>query len=388
MKKKIAILGSTGSIGETTLSIIKIKSKDFIIDTLMANSNFIKIKNQIKKYKPNNFVVNNYETFKKLNKVSNFKNTKIFNNYDRLLKNKKFDILICAIPGIDGLKPTLEFTKRSKKILIANKETIICGWELLNKIIKKNKIQMVPIDSEHFSVSELLKDGNHKNISEIYITASGGPFFKKNKLNNISPNQALKHPKWSMGKKISIDSATMINKLLEYYEAQKLFKNYKNKIKIIIHPQALTHAIVRYKNGLTKFLFHEPHMSIPIINAIYDNKNNIEDFKKLNSNFFLDNYNKMEFYKVTKKNFPPFKILNMKKIYKSTHIIINAANEILVDCFLRKKIEFKGIIMGLEQVLRHKNYKKYAIKNPNNLNNIYYVNSWAKEITKRLLKKK
>ena len=140
MKKKIAILGSTGSIGETTLSIIKIKSKDFIIDTLMANSNFTKIKNQIKKYKPNNFVVNNYETFKKLNKVSNFKNTKIFNNYDRLLKNKKFDILICAIPGIDGLKPTLEFTKRSKKILIANKETIICGWELLNKIIKKLKM--------------------------------------------------------------------------------------------------------------------------------------------------------------------------------------------------------------------------------------------------------
>ena len=203
------------------------------------------------------------------------------NEHDYLnYKIKNSNILITAIPGIDGLKPTLDFIKKSQKLLIANKESIICGWNLIKKESRKYKVKIIPIDSEHFSIMQILKNIKKNDIEKIFITASGGPFLKLNKkqIAQATPSQAIKHPKWKMGKKISIDSATLMNKIFEVVEASKLFSISLNKIEILIHPQSLVHAIIKYKNGLSTLLYFEPDMTIPICNAISDQGLDIKNY--------------------------------------------------------------------------------------------------------------
>ena len=178
-KIRIAILGSTGSIGESTLKIISKKKDRFIIDTLVAHTNYSKIKKQIRIFKPKNFIVTNFKIYKKL-KSKNYKHTNMHNSAINYNLKKKLDITVSAVPGINGLPITLNFIKFTKKLLLANKEAIICGWEILNKFLKRYKTNLIPIDSEHFSIQELLKENEKDNIDKIYITASGGPFFQKN----------------------------------------------------------------------------------------------------------------------------------------------------------------------------------------------------------------
>ena len=227
------------------------------------------IDKQIKKYNPNYFIISDKKTFEKIKKKYINKNIKILNNFKFLKIKKKNHITISAIPGIVGLDPTLLMIKLSDKVLLANKESIICGWNLIKNYSLKNRTEIIPIDSEHFSILQLLKNHKKEDIKKIYITASGGPFLnlKKNKFKNISPKDAIKHPKWKMGKKISIDSATLMNKILELIEAQKLFNFPKDKFDILIHPESLVHSIILLKNGLTKFLYHETSMLIPIGNV-------------------------------------------------------------------------------------------------------------------------
>ena len=175
-----------------------------------------------------------------------------------------------AISGLSGLEPTLISIKHTKNMLIANKESIICGWNLIEKELKKNKTNFIPIDSEHFSIFSLLENNRTDSIDKVYITASGGPFidFPKKKFKKISPKEALKHPSWQMGKKISIDSATLMNKVFEVIEAKKIFNlDYKN-ISILTHPNSYVHSIIKFNNGLTKVLIHDPDMTIPIFNSI------------------------------------------------------------------------------------------------------------------------
>jgi 1-deoxy-D-xylulose-5-phosphate reductoisomerase len=387
MKTTINILGSTGSIGSTSLKIIDKKKNLFKINTLTANSNYKKIYYQIKKFKPKNFVVMNKIVFDKLIKQKTG-NTKIYYTYKNIKFKKKNDITIVAIPGISGLEPTIKFLKFSKKILLANKESIICGWNIIKKIAKKYKTKIIPLDSEHFSIRDLTENYKDKDIDKIYITASGGPFLnlKKNKFKLIKIKEALKHPKWNMGKKISIDSATLMNKILELMEAQKLFLFNKDKYRIIIHPQSLIHAIVMFKNGTTKFLYHETSMMIPIANAIFDSKININEFikyKKKDKNEF----SKLVFQDIDENKFPAIKLIPLLNKYTSTPIIINAANEILVDQFLAKKISFNSIIDILFSVLKDKDYKKYAIKTANSLKTIYIIDKWTRETTLKIIQK-
>jgi len=306
------------------------------------------------------------------------------NDYNRIIKlKKKIDITISAIPGIAGLEPTFKFIKLSKKMLLANKESIICAWHLLEKQRKKFKTSIIPIDSEHFSVMKLLEKNKNK-IESIFITASGGPFLRtKKKFKNIKPRDALRHPNWRMGKKITINSATMMNKLFELIEAKKIFENLKHKIKIIIHPQSKIHAIIRYQNGLSNFLFHEPDMRIPIANAIFDTNINISEFIEFKRN--KNHFEKLEFLNIANSNFPPIKFLPILDKYNSLPIILNAANEILVDQFLMKKIKFNGIIGKLYQILRDKKFKKYAIKNTNSIQDILKIDNWARVQTLKLL---
>ena len=245
MKKKIAILGSTGSIGVSSLNVIEKNLKKFQIILLSANSNYNLILKQIYKYKPKYFIINDSNTYFKIIKKFKKKYTKIYNNYFKVPPKIKFDITISGIVGIAGLEPTIEFTKKSKKILLANKESIICGWHLIKKVSLKNKTEVLPLDSEHFSIYQLTKNFKNEDINKIYITASGGPFLNKplNFFKNISPNQASKHPNWKMGKKISIDSSNLMNKVLEIIEAQKFFPFDIKKYEILIHPKSLIHAI-------------------------------------------------------------------------------------------------------------------------------------------------
>ncbi len=386
MKISISILGSTGSIGLNSLFIINKQRKNFNVNLLSANKNYRLISKQIKKYNPNYFVITDKEIFKKIKIKFKNKKTKILNDFEFKRLKKKSDITISAIPGIAGLPPTLQMIKQSKKILIANKESIICGWELLKKNALKYKSKIIPVDSEHFSIMKLLENHKLNEIKKIYITASGGPFlnYKISQLKKIKPEQAIKHPKWKMGKKISVDSATLMNKILELIEAQKLFNLSNDQIDILLHPNSLVHAILELKNGLIKFIYHETSMIIPLANAIYDGKLFIKDFQKPKKNNLFEN---LIFKKINKKIFPIIKLKKRANEHPSTSIIINASNEILVDQFLEKKIPFLSIFKIIMTILNDRNYKKYAIRNPKNITQINKIDSWARAKTMEKISK-
>ncbi len=385
MKKIISILGSTGSIGKTSLKVFSKEQFKYKFNILSANSNYKEITYQIKKYKPKYFIISNEKTFIKVKKKIKKTKTILQKNYKKVISAKyKNDITIAAIPGLAGLEPTIELVKNSKKILIANKESIICGWNIIKTLAKKNKTTIIPIDSEHFSINKILKNYNDSDVEKIYITASGGPFLNTSisKFHKITPTDAIKHPKWKMGKKISVDSATLMNKILELIEAQKIFPFKYNKYEIIIHPQSLVHAIVKFKNGFSKLLYHEPNMIVPITNAIFDSKVLIKKYLGPKNH----NIQNLEFLKVDKKKFPAINLIPKLNNYISTPIVINAANEILVDQFLKKNISFKTIYAYLNTLLKDKNYKKYAIQKPINLKRIYLIDNWARNTMLRIIR--
>jgi len=298
MKKKICILGSTGSIGKTTLKIISKNKKDFDVVLLSGNNNIKLLITQAKKFKPKYIYSNNFYFKEKLKFFCKNNNIYLIDDFN-LLKKVKFDITVAAISGIAGLIPTINIIKFSKKILIANKESIICGWKFILKQLKKCNCHFTPIDSEHFSILNLIENKNVNSIKYIYLTASGGPFFgMKVDLNKVTPSQAARHPNWKMGKKISIDSANLMNKVLEVIEASLIFNLPINKFKIIIHPQSLIHGIVEFKNGLSSMLYHYNNMQIPIGNSLY---NNFYNYKFSNQKFLSQD--KLTFYDTNfKKN--------------------------------------------------------------------------------------
>ena len=389
MKKKITILGSTGSIGLSTLKIIDKKKNYFSVILLSSNKNFSLICKQIKKYNPKYFLINDLKTLNKVKKKFRKNKVKLLQNYDFSKLNLKSDITISAIPGIAGLEPTINLISHTKKILIANKESIICGWRLIRNIAKKNKTKIIPVDSEHFSISQLIQNKKKNEIEKIFLTASGGPFlnFKMSQFKNVRPNHALVHPKWKMGKKITIDSSTLLNKIFELIEAQKIFNLPSNIFEIIIHPNSLVHAIVKFKNGLVKFLYHDTTMIIPLANAIFDGKLQIKDFHKTHST--KKNLNvipNLIFKKPDQKIFPIIKIIKRINECPSTPIIINSANEVLVEQFLQKNLSFLGITEIIMSIMNDRNYRKYAIKIPSSINQIKLIDRWAREITYKKIK--
>jgi 1-deoxy-D-xylulose-5-phosphate reductoisomerase len=387
-KKSIAILGSTGSIGQSSLEIIK-RSSEFKVELLMANKNYLKIVNQIKFFKPSIVVIRNEDIFLKIKKKYQNKRIVVLNNIINIQKHiSKIDVTVSAIPGIAGLEPTILFTKISKKILLANKEAIICGWDIIKKNSIKYRTELVAIDSEHFSINVLLKNYSIEEVEKIYITASGGPFLKLNinKFKYIKPRDAVKHPKWNMGKKISVDSATLMNKVLEITEALKLFPFKLKQYEVIIHPDSLIHAIVKLKNGTSIFLYHLPDMKIPIGNALLKNFNyrNFFSFKS-KSNNKIQNLN---FLPVNKKKFPSISLIPIMNSRKSSAIIINASNEIFVDEFLKKNINFNDIVAYLKLVLKDKSYIKTSNLPADSVKNIYIIDNWGRKTALKIIKKK
>jgi len=381
MKKKrsIVILGSTGSIGTSTLNVIKEKKSKFSIELLTANNNYKKLITQAKIFKPKNVLIVNKNYY--LNVKNSLKKTKTkvycgnisINN----IISKKVDFTMASIVGVAGLQPTLDSIRFSKTVAIANKEAIICGWEILSKSIKKYKTKIYPVDSEHFSIFELTKGYTDDEIEEIIITASGGPFLKNkiNSLKNVKPNQATKHPNWKMGKKISVDSANLMNKVFEVIEACKIFNFNENKYKVVIHPQSYIHSIIRFKNGLIKMILYNSDMKIPISNILYEGKNFYPDVKTIDTK----KLNQSSFFEVDIKKFPSVKLIKKcLNLGASTPTIVNASNEVCVNMFLKGKISFIDIVSIINKIFKDKEFKKYAKKKPNSTNNIKSVDKWAR----------
>jgi len=374
MKKKIAIFGSTGSIGKTTFNILKKNKKNFEIILLTSNNNINELLKQTKEFKVKNLIIKNKKHYIFLkNKFKNKIN--VYQNFDNLNKifRSKIDYTMCSITGLAGLKPTLDAIKFSKTIAIANKESLICAWDLISKKLKKNNCKFIPVDSEHYSIWSLLKGSDINNIEKIIITASGGPFlnFSKNRLNSINPKLATKHPNWKMGKKISIDSSTLMNKVFEVIEAQKIFNININKFKILTHPKSYVHAIIKFYNGLTKILIHDTNMEIPITNSIYDEKNIKVKNKKLN----IEYLNNLNFKNVDQNQFPSIKLIKMMPKKNSLYeTIMVSANDELVDLFLKKKIQYTDIVKKLTFIMKLKEFYKYKHIYPKNFTQIKKLN--------------
>ena len=378
--KKIAIFGSTGSIGTSLLNIIKKDIKHFKIELLTANKDYKKLIKQAKFFNVKNIIITDNNSFIIATKILKNTKIKVFNNFDVLNKifniNKKIDYSMCAISGFQGLKPTLDIIKFTKTIAIANKESIICGWNLIKKDLKKYRTNFIPVDSEHFSIWSLLDNFKKKNFEKIYITASGGPFRKLplKKFKNITIKDALKHPNWSMGKKITIDSATMVNKVFEIVEAKKIFDLNYNQLEILIHPNSYLHAIVKFNNGLSKLLVHDTNMIIPIFNSIYSNTD-----KKLKSkNIDIEALNNLNLKKADKIRFPIIKILNNLSEEDSLfETIIVTANDKLVNLFLCGKIRFTDISNILLKICNMPQFTKFKLKKPKNIDEINDLSNYV-----------
>jgi len=379
MKKKIAILGSTGSIGKTLFNILKKEKKNSQIVLLTAHKShkillnqakFLNVKNLIKKKKKN------YDLLKKKTQNSDIK---VFNNFDHLnsIFKKKIDYVMSSISGISGLEPTIKIIRFTKKIVIANKESIICGWNLIQAQLKKYKTQFIPVDSEHFSIWYGLKDLKKNDLEKIIITASGGPFYKTplNKFKNIKVSDALNHPNWKMGRKISIDSATMINKVFEVMEARKIFDIGYKKIQILIHPKSYIHAILKFNNGLINIIVHDTTMKVPIFNTLFFKQN-----RKLKTNRIdINVLNNLNLNYVSPKRYPIVKLLNfIPDNHSLFETIIVAANDKLVELYLNNKIKFTDIQKNLFKLIKNKEFEKYKKKLPANIEDITKLNDYVR----------
>ena len=380
MKKKIAILGSTGSIGKTLIEIIKKDKKNFEIVLLSAEGNHKELLRQAKFFKVKNLIINNHDSFLKIkkNKLSKKMNIyKNFDNLDKIFKNKIY-YTMSSISGIEGLKPTINMIKYTKKIAIANKEAIICGWDIIKSKLRKNNTSFIPVDSEHFSIWYALKNIDKNLIDNIYLTASGGPFLKipLKKFKKVKKNQAINHPNWKMGKKISVDSATMMNKVFEIIEAKNIFNLEYKKIFALIHPKSYVHAIIKFNNGITKILIHETSMKIPIFNALYYNDlNNKISSKEIDINIL----NNLNFSKPDTKRFKALKLIKIlpRKISLFETILITANDEV-VKLFLKNKISFQKIVPTIHEIIKSKEFKKFKKITPKNLDNITELSKFVR----------
>ena len=371
--KKIAIFGATGSIGSSLLNIIKKDKKNFKIELLTGHKNYKTLIKQAKIFNVQKIIISDANSFLISSKLLKNTKIKVFKNFDSLNKifnkNNKIDYAMCAISGFQGLKPTLNIIKYTKTIAIANKESIICGWNLIKKDLKKYKTNFIPVDSEHFSIWSLLNNSKKNNFEEIYITASGGPFrdLHLKKFKNISIKNALNHPNWLMGKKITIDSATMMNKVFEVIEAKKIFDLNYNQLKILIHPKSYLHAIIKFNNGLSKLLIHDTNMTIPIFNSIYFNSDKKIKSKKINMKVL----NNLDLKKINTTRFPVIKILKkLKKKDSLFETVIVSANDKLVNLFLNKKIRFIDISRILLKICSIAEFKKFKLIKPKNIEEI------------------
>jgi len=344
--KYFNLYGSTGQIGSKSLQIIDRYFPSIKINLLVANTNYKKLLKQAIYYKPKFIFINDESKIKYLKKNINNKDTKIINSSElfHLIKSTKSDISILAISGYKSLEYLTSIFHNTNTLGIVNKECIVSAGHLFHKINKKNKTKIFPLDSEHYSLKNLFNLCNYDEFKKIYITASGGPFFqnKFNKIKNITFKQAIKHPKWKMGYKNSIDSATLVNKCLELIEAHYLFNLPYDKLRMLIHPEALVHSIIEYNNytSVMNYFYHD--MYIPLFN-FFSEAINVQNYPILNCNYDFKKNSSLNFYKPNLKQFPILNIFNEIEKSPVNLIKFNCANEFAVNLFAEKKINFGNI---------------------------------------------
>ena len=378
--KKIFILGASGSIGENALSVIDSNKEKFELIGISVHSNVEKANQIIKKYCPKYIYI-----FDKLAKDNLLKteNAVIFEDEKELydvFNSKDVDIIISAISGFAGIKSTFHAAKSGKKILLANKESIVAGGSLLMKMVSENNTELVPIDSEHNAIFQCLPESKStEDVKQIVITASGGPFHGKNidELNDIGVQDALKHPNWKMGAKISIDSATLVNKCLELIEACYLFNMNENFFELVIHPESIIHSIVTFKDGSSICQMSNPDMRVPIANAMSHEKRLSIPFQPINFNNLKLNF----------ESFPNDRaeIVNLAREVvredSSKGIYFNAANEVAVENFLKGRIKFREIY---EVILRTFDTKEMS--KVNSIEDIFEIDQEARNISNMVIK--
>ncbi|PKQ66357.1 1-deoxy-D-xylulose-5-phosphate reductoisomerase [Labilibaculum manganireducens] len=362
MSKHIAILGSTGSIGTQTLEVVEANPDEFIVDVLTANNNIELLIQQAKKFHPDVVVIACEEKYTELSEALKNEPIKVYAGIDaiaQVVQMSAIDIVVTAMVGYSGLLPTIKAIEAKKNIALANKETLVVAGEIIQKLALENGVNIYPVDSEHSAIFQCLSGEFDNSIEKIYLTASGGPFRGKDKkfLENVSSKQALQHPNWDMGAKITIDSASMMNKGFEAIEAKWLFDLKASQIDVIVHPQSIVHSIVQFEDGSMKAQMGLPDMKLPIQFALTYPKRLKTDFPRFN---FLD-YPNLSFEAADSKN---FKNLNLafQAMEKGGNLpcIVNAANEIVVDAFLRDEVGF----LRMSDIIEDCMHKTGFIKNP------------------------
>jgi 1-deoxy-D-xylulose-5-phosphate reductoisomerase len=361
-KKKIALFGSTGSIGTQALEVIRANDKLFEVDILTAQSNDELLIKQAIEFKPNAVVIGDHRKYEKVKAALASTDTKVFAGEEALVEAADFDtydMMLAGIVGFAGLKPTLKAVEKGKAIALANKETLVVAGDLIMKTAIENRAPIIPVDSEHSAIFQCLVGEGRNPIEKIILTASGGPFLgkKPNFLTNVKRAHALEHPNWTMGAKISIDSATLMNKGLEMIEAKWLFNLNPDQIQVLVHPQSIVHSMVQFKDGSIKAQMGLPDMKLPIQYAMtfpkrVDNNFPRLDFKKFSS---------LTFEEPDVKTFRSL-ALAIDVLYKGGNMpcVLNAANEIAVWAFLKDHIGFLDISAVVEKTIQNIPF----IKNP------------------------
>lgn len=374
--KNVAIFGSTGSIGESTLNVIRENKELFNVVTLVAGKNINKLIEQIEEFKPKNVYIIDKENAEKIKEL--YKNINVFYGEDGMEEISKlvdYDISISALVGIAGLKPTYNMIKNGKTVALANKEVLVAGGELIMKTARDNNAKLLTVDSEHSAIMQCLNGEENNQIDKILLTASGGPFFDKEITDDITVEQALNHPTWSMGPKVTIDSSTMMNKGFEIIEAKWLFDVEPEQIEVVVHRKSLVHSMVQFKDGTIMANIGPKSMQIPIAYALnYPNRiqNNIEK---------LDLFEVVDL-KFEKPDLNKFKCLKLAyeaiKKGHSYQVVLNATNEVLVDSFLKKKIKYTMISNGIEKIMN--------MYEPKKLGTIDEILSFDKEVREKTRK--
>ncbi len=374
--KGITVLGSTGSIGKNTLSVVEARPGDFRVRGLSCHSNVRALAAQIKKFKPAMVSVKDEKTAKALGRLVSLKGIKVYTGIpgmERLAEDPRSDTLVVATSGIAGLLPTLKAASRGKTIALANKETLVLAGPLVMAAVKKSKARILPVDSEHSAIFQCLRKEASKDLKRIYITGSGGPFrgYSLRKMREVTPEQALNHPKWKMGRKISVDSATMMNKGLEVIEACWLFNLPPEKIRILIHPEAVVHSMVEFNDGAVLAQMGVPDMRMPIQYALDYPRRKKSPARELD---FTD-LRQLTFQEPDSLRFPCLKTaFQVARIGGSSGCVMNAANEAAVYAFLDGKIPFLEIPRIISKVLG----KHTVLKNPG-LKELLDLDSWARK---------
>jgi 1-deoxy-D-xylulose-5-phosphate reductoisomerase len=363
VKKRIAILGSTGSIGTQTLEVIAQNPDSFEVEVLTANNNIELLIEQARLFRPNVVVITNSCHYDLLKEALKDEPVKVYAGKEALqqvVEMDTIDLVVTAMVGYSGLIPTCNAIKAGKHIALANKETMVVAGEIINKLAMEHRVNIYPVDSEHSAIFQCLVGEFNNEIEKIYLTASGGPFkgYSPEQLANVTKSDALKHPNWDMGAKITIDSASLMNKGFEVIEAKWLFGLKPEQIDVIVHPQSIVHSIVQFQDGSMKAQMGLPDMKLPIQYALNFPDRLPSTFKRFN---FLD-YPKLTFEQPNTKNFRnlalAFEALNQGG---NMPCVLNAANEVVVQAFLNDRISFLQMPEIIEQIMEKASY----LKNPN-----------------------